>query len=97
MPAGRPPEPAKFNTTVPGSCLVSTRVYMTSRPISNCGAGFQIVRTPAFHTLKSGLQPGTCEPAAPVSGVFGAARLRIGLCGEEQNNVVAVSLKSAAV
>ena len=62
----------------------------TSRPISNCGAGFQIVRTPTFQMLKSGLQP--AATVAPVSGVFGAPSRRIGLCGDEQNNVVAMSL-----
>src|SRR5262245_20760557 len=92
MPTARPPEPAKFRRVRAASCLVSSFVYMNSRPISRFGTGFQIVRVPTFHTLKSGLQPATAEASVPVGGVNGAAALRIGLCGDEQNSSWAVEL-----
>ena len=61
---------------------------MTSRPTSRFGTGFQIVRVPMFHTLKSGLQP--ANATAPVGAT--PPSVRIGLCGDEQNSVRAVPL-----
>src|SRR6267154_5967815 len=80
-PAARPPAPAKLYRTVAGSCLFSTFVYRSSIPISRFGTGFQIVRVPIPHQLKSGLQPMT-GPVAKF-GVAPAA-VRIGPTGDEQ-------------
>ncbi len=47
-----------------GSWFCSILVYMTSRPTSRFGTGFQIERVPTFHTLKFGVAAGERHSAS---------------------------------
>src|SRR3954470_16327909 len=92
-PAERPPAPAKESRVRPASWLVSTFTYTTSTPISRFGTGFQVVREPTPHHLKSGLQP--ARPATLLNATgLAPARLRTGVFAPEQNIAVAALLKS---